>query len=143
MRSNIADLIARNRARAVAGKREQSAAARIIAPVLEAESKRILQSEIYGVAIPSSSTGRPKWERLGSKGGIIALEKGVADGVDARLENSSDHAKARYVLGLAGRRQPKSPGVRSVQWQKQTVANKKAFISNERAKAVSRALERP
>lgn len=135
MKSNVADVIRSMRARAVSARREQTTAARIIAPVLEAESKRILRAKIYARRIPVSKSGRPLWSRTDE---LIEAEKAVVSGPDVRLENASPHARPRNDLGLPGHRVPKY--TLSVQWQPEAVASKRAWMRDVRRAAVVRAL---
>lgn len=136
---NAGDLIRKMNARSSAVARELAAAAREIAPVLNAEAKRIMQSEIYNVPEEESGTGRKKWQRSGA---LKRGENAKAEGVDVVMTNNQHYSRARNNLGTSeGRRLGKR--TRSVQWQAQALANRRQWVLEVRRRAVLRALKSP
>jgi hypothetical protein len=130
----IADLM-RRRAAAVVPALEFAAGR--VAVLAKAESKRIMQADIYNVAIPKTAKGTPKWRRSGQ---LKRREEGFARGVVVILRNTTPYALSRYTLGTPDERAIQSPGVKSVQWQGEAVIRVRPRVLEERRRAVLRAL---
>lgn len=114
MTSNAKTVLARMMARKQAVVRELEVSARVLAPVLVAESKKILQTEIYNVPIPlkaasnrklsekavlrakTTKGSHGKWMRTGN---LKRGETASADGVDVLLTNNAEYSAARNALG--------------------------------------------
>lgn len=158
MTHNAAKLVRKMRARRAAVERELKAAGRVLAPALNAEAKRIMQEQIYNVPIPlkkSSDRSLPtnaavrrkttkgkhgKWQRTGA---LKRRETARPVGMTVVLENRQRYAPARHALGTSEGRRIVSPGVQSVQWQTEALANKRAFVLQVRRRHVLRALTSP
>lgn len=156
--SNVGALLKTMNQRKAAVLRELSVAARELAPVILAEDKQLIQSEIYDVPIPLKagaarrlsptakirsrvSKGKDgKWVRTGN---LKRSETVRAVGIDIVLKNNANYALYRNALGTPAGRKIVSPGVRSVQWQAQAVAKLLPRIRERRRRALLRALERP
>lgn len=151
--SNAGEVRRRMLARAVALPAALHGAAREGARLLEDESKRVLQAEVYSVPIPTRSTGRSKRQATGFRapkrqtawtrtGELKESERAFPRGADVILLNDSDHAVARARLGTPGGRAIVSPGVRSVQWQRVAARNVRGRVLEGRRRAVWRAYRR-
>lgn len=142
-------------AKKAACERELSAAAKPIAVLCGAETKKILQAEIYDVPIPlkpksdrklsakaavRSKTTKGKHGKWQRSGALKRRETAYARGVNVILENKQSYAASRHALGTPGHRQIRSPGVRSVQWQKQAVERLLPRIRAIRRTAIRRVL---
>lgn len=121
-------------------ERELGRAAVLIKVKLVAASKKILSARIYSVPVPVSGTGRALWKRAGGGGGILGLEKGYTRGATVVLQNQSAHSIPRYRLGTSQGRRIVSPGIQSVQWHEEAIAQERGFILETRRAAVVRAL---
>lgn len=135
--------------------RELATAARRAGLVLNKASKETLQLKIYNVPIPLKASAdqglRPGaktrqkttkgkaglWQRTGN---LKRQETFRTDGTTIILTNNANYAKARFQLGLPGHRQPKSPGVKSVQWQLEAIKQEQGYILKLRREAVLKAL---
>lgn len=164
--SNAGQILKRMNARKAAVTSELSAAAVRIKFVIVGESKKILSEKIYSVPIPEvtrrkqavsehpqfsidtkrqvghrfEDRKRPKREKLWKRTGqLLNREAGRTDGPNVIFFNSASYAAYRYVLGTAEGREIRSPGVKSVQWQKEALENMRQFILQERRKALLRA----
>lgn len=136
---NAGEIVKRMLGRKAGVIRELSTAARELAPALNAESKRILSAKVYSVPVARGPrSGKPQWKRTGA---LLNAEKARAEGVDIVLTNNSEHAGPRFRLGTSDGRQIRSPGVQSVQWQTEAIANKRTVILARRRKAVLKALQ--
>jgi hypothetical protein len=114
--SNVGQLLVRMKDRATDAPRALSNAARESAPLLQAEARRVLQSEVYAVPIPLTrganarlrpgsrvrqfvSKGRHgKWRRFGT---LLGGERAEAEGPHIVMQNTAGHAGARAALGQA------------------------------------------
>lgn len=112
--SNGAALLRKMRRRPAAMKRELAAAARELSTVIAAETKKIIQTEIYDVPIPlkkradeklsakaavrtkTTKGSQGKWSRTGN---LKRSETASPDGVNVVLKNNADYAAARSALG--------------------------------------------
>ena len=112
-------------------------AAQDMAKTLERESRKVLQAEVYAVPIPRGKNGKPKWKRSRK---LKAAETARPDGMRVLFENSMVYARARNALGTPKGRKIRSPGIKSVQWQKLVLLRRRAWILDQRRKAVLRAL---
>jgi hypothetical protein len=128
---------ARMLSRALAVTPELRAAAVDIARELRKDSQSILSSQVYGVPIPRSPTGRPLWRRTGQ---LYRRETWRPVGAAVRHQNLTPYARHRRNLGLPGHRQPKY--TRSVQWYEDAVRRKASWIRRRRQEALRRALAR-
>lgn len=165
--TNAGQVLSRMNRRRALVLRELSVAARELGALLNAESKSIMQSEIYDVPIPpvaykmeAGQGGRRRrrpltaserrqqrnttkgsggrWQRTGA---LKRRETFKTSGPVVFLTNDQRYAAARYTLGTPGGRRIRSQGVRSVQWQRQAVLRRRRDILERRRRAVLRALQ--
>lgn len=150
---NTGAILRKMRQRQTAVVRELTQAAREIGAEVSGESKKVLQEEVYDVPIPfkASATGTQRkklagkttkgkagaWSRTGN---LKRQENFTVEGPTVVLRNNAKYAVARFNLGTASGRPIKSPGVQSVQWQVEAVANKRTRIIEIRRRALLRAL---
>jgi hypothetical protein len=143
------------RRRAQSVIRELEGAARELAPAVNADAKDILKRRIYSVEIPfkPGTSKRTRERYAGTSGGqrhrqwrrtgdVQNRERARAEGTSIVLTNNSGHAVGRHVLGLPGHRKIRTPGVQSVQWQKEAAERKRRQILERRRQGARRALER-
>ena len=138
--SNVASIITRMNRRKAAVTRELSAAARVLALEIGAESKRVMQTEIYNVPEKRTKAGKKAWRRTGN---LKRAESARAEGVVIILRNNARYAAARYTLGTSANKREVRPPQRSVQWQEEAIARRRARILQVRREHVMRALTRP
>lgn len=134
MRTNAAQIAQRFQRRARRVTPELSVAARRLAPILNAEAKKVMQAKIYSIPIPMRGRS-PLWQRTGL---LKRSETARAEGPVVILANSAGYAVWRYVLGLPGHRQPRY--TLSVQWHKTAIEQQRKRIVQERRDAILRAL---
>lgn len=79
-----------------------------------------------------------KWRRTGN---LKRMETAKAEGPHVVLRNNARYSLARNNLGTSAGRKIRSPGVKSVQWQKQAVENRREWILERRRAAVLRGLQ--
>lgn len=114
MTSNAQAILKRMQARSTAIQRELQLSARILAPKVAAESKQIIQAQIYDVPIPlkaaadkrlsakaavrakTTKGSNGKWMRTGN---LKRGETASPDGVDVLLTNNANYSAARNALG--------------------------------------------
>lgn len=112
--TNGAAVLRKMTRRGAAVKRALQQAARELVPLMAAENKRLIQSEIYDVPIPlkagadkrlgqravirtkTTKGSSGKWQRTGN---LKRAETATADGVDVLMRNNADYGAARYALG--------------------------------------------
>jgi hypothetical protein len=104
----------------------------------ERESKRTLRSQVYAVPVPRGKNGRPRWKRSRE---LLNSETARADGMDVVMENTAPHAPARNALGTPEGRPIRSPGIKSVQWQRDTRTKLWPRLLGARREAVFRMLK--
>jgi hypothetical protein len=144
--TNISEVIGKMEARGAAMQRAQMLAARRIAPVVERDSKRVMQEEIYDIPEKRSNTGRALWVRTVR---LLLAERVEVEGTDTVLVNRMEYAAARYRLGdpenptkaASGGPRQVQPPQRSVQWQWKAAMMARAYILETRRRLALRALE--
>jgi hypothetical protein len=136
-KSNALQLAARMGARARAVGPELRKAADEIAGTLQKESVAILDRDVYGVPIPTTSSGRPMWVRTGR---LRGAERFKRRGVDVYHENRTPYSRHRRNLGLPGYRMPVY--TKSVQWYEDAIRRRASWIRRTREAAIRRALVR-
>jgi len=168
--SNVKAIMRRMERRPAAVKRELTRAAGQIKVILVAESRIVLNAEIYSVPIPTTTRRkqkvsehatfsiesrrevghkfedrkRPKREKAWKRTGQLkARENGRVLGPVVILFNPMGYAAARYTLGTPEGREIQSPGVKSVQWHAIVIERKRPGILQLRREALLRALTRP
>jgi hypothetical protein len=140
MTSNVEGVLRRMNSRRRAVEQRLGEAAREIAVEVGAESKRVMQTEVYNVPVPKRKSGKPAWTRTGN---LKRRESSRADGAAVILENRAAYAVPRYTLGTPESERVNRPPVRSVQWQAEAIAKLRPRILERRRVAVLRALLRP
>jgi hypothetical protein len=128
--SNARELQRRFERRAKRLRPEVTRAAQRTVPRAQAMSRQVIGSRIYGVPVP--------WKRTGA---LLAGEKTTTRGADLVLKNTTRHALFRFLLGRAGGRKIRTPGVRVVDWRGETAASIQALLLEERHQAVLRTLK--
>lgn len=165
--TNAASIVKRMQRRRTTITHELTVAAREVGILCNAQAKRIMQSDIYDVPIPPVAYKMPvgrggrrsrraltaserrqqagttkgsagRWMRTGA---LKRREMFRTEGPVVYLTNDQRYAAARYTLGTSGGRRIRSPGVLSVQWQRQAVLRNRRQILERRRRAVIRALQ--
>lgn len=146
--TNTAEVMGKMRARSVSVVRELEQAARRMAPIIERDSKRVMQEKIYDIPEKRSKSGRALWIRTGR---LLQAEHAEARRVDVELSNTMQYAGARYHLGdlekptkaASGIPRQVRPPQMSVQWQREAMIMDRAYILETRRRAVLRGLRNP
>src|SRR5205085_5001623 len=139
--TNTAEVIGKMRARAASVVRELEVAARQMAPIIERDSKRVMQEKIYDIPEKRSRSGRALWIRTVR---LLQAEHAEVRGVDVELSNPMEYAGARYHFGDPERPTKAASGVprqvrppqRPVQWQREAMMMDRASILETRRRGV-------
>jgi hypothetical protein len=138
VRTNAHQLAQRNMQRAQAAIPALERVAQEWQDRFERESKRTLRSQVYAVPVPRGKNGRPRWKRTRE---LLNSETARADGMAVVMENAAPHATARNTLGTPGGRAIRSPGIKSIQWQKSTRTKLRPRLLRARQQAMFRMLQ--
>lgn len=125
-------------------------AARRIAPIVERDSRRVMQEDIYDIPEKRSRSGRLKWIRNVR---LLMAERAEIEGFDVALVNRTEYAAPRYHLGWynpgpptlvrkgGGKARQVRPPQRSTQWQHKAIRMSRAFVLNTRRTAILRVFQ--
>jgi hypothetical protein len=126
-------------------------AAHRIAPIVERDSRRVLNEDIYSIPEKRTKKGKPRWIRTVR---LLQAEHAEVQGVDVSLVNNMYYAAPRYHLGdfdpgpptkvrRGGRPRQVCPPQRATRWQWKAVMMAREFILEARRRAILRMLGAP